>query len=100
MAIQTSHVDPILIRLRAPLVVCVDTATCAKVVLGFLGIEAVERQDILAFEDRYVLKFGRDRDGATHPAIRTGAAARRVETIGEPRDESNGAAMAPSFEPV
>lgn len=40
--LQAPDVEPVLLRVRAPLVVCVDSANPAEVVLGGLRVELVE----------------------------------------------------------
>ena len=40
--LQTTYVEPVLLRVRAPLVVCVDSANPTEVVLGGLCVELVE----------------------------------------------------------
>src|SRR4051812_3410804 len=57
-------------------------------------MEAVARECILALQELDATHLRHDDDGATHPAVRAGAAADRVETLAERRLETHRAAMA------
>jgi hypothetical protein len=50
-------------------------------------MEAVARQRILALQELDPAHLSHDNDGASHPAVRTGAAADRIETVAERRLE-------------
>jgi hypothetical protein len=81
-AFEASDVDAVLSRVGAALVMRVDAAFRAKIVLRRHRAELIEREAVGAScHDLEVVPFGRYGDGATHPAIGAGAPAYRVETV-------------------
>jgi hypothetical protein len=92
-AFQTRNVDTVLMRIRAALVMCVDTALRAKEMLGFAGIETIAGQFVLAPDDAQTVQGGGHGDRATHPAIGAGASPNGVESITELNLELDRAAM-------
>ena len=81
-AFEASDVDGVLSRVGAALVMRVDAAFRAKIVLRRHRAELIEREAVGAScHDLEVVPFGRYGDGATHPAIGAGAPAHRVETV-------------------
>lgn len=59
-------------------------------------METVACQHILALQELDPAHLRHDDDGAAHPAVRAGAAADRMEAIGERRLETRRAAVAPA----
>jgi hypothetical protein len=57
-------------------------------------MEAVARQGIFAPQDLDPTHFRHDNDGASHPAVRAGAAQDRIEVVAERHFETHRAAMA------
>lgn len=73
-----------LVRVRAALMMGVNAAKAAKVVLRGLRVELIERQLVLALHKADILQPRRDRNRAAHPAIGTGAAPNAVKAITQP----------------
>jgi hypothetical protein len=73
-----------LVRVRAALMMGVNAAKAAKVVLRGLRVELIERQLVLALHKADILQPRRDRNRAAHPAIGTGAAPNAVKSIKQP----------------
>ena len=68
-ALQAGNVDPVLIGIRAPLVMGVDAAFRAKVMLRRHGVELIERQKVRALADFKIAKFRRHGYRSAHAAI-------------------------------
>src|SRR5258706_10795551 len=92
--VQASHVHGIQVLVRTSLMMCVYPAARTEEVLRRSGMEAICCQRILALQDLDPAHFRHDNDGASHPAVRTGAAADRIEAVAERRLETHRAAMA------
>jgi hypothetical protein len=90
---QTRDIDSKLRRVRPTLMVRVDAASLAKVVLRGAGIELIQTQVILAFDECKIGKMGGNRNRATHSAIGTGTAPRTVEPLGWAHAELHGATV-------
>ncbi len=75
-AFQASDVVTILIRVRAALVVCVDAALGAKIVLRCICVELIKRQEFSALHDFNLIQL----DGGNHRAF--SAADRTVAASG------------------
>jgi len=99
-AFEAGGIDPELMRVRAPLMVGVNPAGRAEVVLGCPGVELVQRQRILALFEFDVGKIGGNRDRAPHPAIGTGAAACRPQAVGQAHTKAHRAAMTCAAEAI
>jgi hypothetical protein len=61
----------------------VDPAFRAEIMLRGVGVELIDAQNVLPGDDREAFEFGRDSDCAPHPAVRTSAATRCVQTVRE-----------------
>jgi hypothetical protein len=81
--LQAGNVDAILLRIRSPLMMGVDPALRAEIVLGRVRVELIKRQQIFAGQDRDVSKIGRYRNGATHTADRAIATARGIQAVSQ-----------------
>ena len=83
-AFDAGDVDTELVRVRAALMVGIDAAGLAEIMLCRAGVELVERQIVFAFYELDIRKLSRDGDGAAHAAVGAGAAANRVEFVRQP----------------
>ena len=73
--VEASDIDAILVGIRSPLVMFVDTTMRAKEVLRRACVEAVASQDVLSLQNAAPAHLRRHDDSAAHSAIGTGAAA-------------------------
>src|ERR1043166_154887 len=96
-AFEARDVDAVLVLVRAAAMVRVDPAPRAEIMLRRAGVEPVGRQRLFAGLDRHATEIGRHRHRAAHPAIRAGAAARAVQSVGQFHPEAHGAAVARPF---
>lgn len=78
---QAGCIDAVLIRVGASLVVRVDPALRAEIMLCLPGIELIQGEKFAARNDLDVVERRRHRDGAAHPAIRAIAAPCGVEAV-------------------
>src|SRR5438552_19109974 len=97
-AIEAGDVDAVLIGVRPPLVMGVDAALRAEMVLRRHGVELVGGERFAACENGHAVEIGRDGDGAAHPAIGAGTAARRLQSVRKYNAEAHGSAMAGSVD--
>src|SRR5262249_54148297 len=91
---ETGHVDAVLVRIGAALMVRVDPAARAEEVLGGAGVEPVGGECIRARQDLDPADRRRYRHRAAHAAEGAGAATRGVEAVGDLGAKAHGAAVA------
>ena len=93
-AFQAGDVDPELVGIRATLVVRVDAAFRAKVMLGDVGVEPVRLEFVFTLRDAETVVGRCYRDRAAHPADGTGATPRGAKSKRQFGGELHGPAMA------
>jgi hypothetical protein len=93
-SVQASHVYGVQRLVRSSLMMRVYSAAGTEEVLRGAGMEAVACQSILTLQELDPTHLRHDNDGASHPAVRAGAAADRIETVAQRRLETHRAAMA------
>src|SRR6185295_502091 len=97
-ALEAGNVDRELVGVRAALVVGIDAAHRAEMMLGDARVEAVGGELVGAFEDPESVMGRSHRDRPAHPADRAGAAPRRGQPKRQLRRELHCAAMARAVE--
>lgn len=93
-AFQAGDIDPKLVRVRASLVMRVDAALRAKMMLRDTGVEAVGGELVRSLEHLETTYAAGDSNRSSHPAYRTSAAARACKALGQFRSELNRTAVA------
>ena len=97
-ALETGGVDSELIGVRSTLVVRVDAAVGAEVMLRAHRVEPVRNELVFSLCDAEVGGRGRQCDRSAHPADRTGATPRRREAFGQRHNELDHTAVARAVE--
>src|SRR3954463_9412012 len=80
-AVQARHIDAELAGIRPPLMMGIDAAARAEVMLGRPGVELIESQRLGAGGNLQIAEFGGHRDSPAHPAKGTVAAPRGAKPI-------------------
>lgn len=93
-AFQAGGVDAVLLRVRAALVVGIDAAAGAEIMLGAAGVELVAGEGFGPLGDVDILKLGGECHGAAHAAERAVAAPCGTQAIGEFDGKAHSTAMA------
>ena len=98
-AFQATHVVAVLIWKRTPLVMRVDTAVAAEIVLGDTRVELIELQAVNTLQDTDARQRHRSHDGALSPANGTIASARIDDAIRKIQFQHHSATVAAELVP-
>jgi hypothetical protein len=79
--LQATHIEAVLLWIRTPLVVCMDSAIGAKVMLRSPRIKLIELQEVLTLNYSYSRQWNRGDDGALSSAHRTVTSSRIYDAI-------------------
>lgn len=86
-SLDTCDVDSKLARIRAALMMSVDSTRLAEVVLRCACVELIEREIFHAFDKLNTFELRRDGNCTAHPAIRAGTPADRIKFICQPNSK-------------
>ena len=92
-AVEAAHVVTVLAGKRASLVMRVDAARGAVVVLGYLGVELVELQRLGTLENANSAEWYRGDDSALAPADRAVTASRVDDAVWKVKFKHDGATV-------
>jgi hypothetical protein len=95
--VDTGCIHAKLVRVRPSLVMRVNSADGTEIVFRGVGVELVAAEPVFTLDEGYVTNPSRYSNSSAHPAIRTVAAARGVQTVCECHLELHNTAMARRF---
>ena len=93
-ALKASDVHTVFLRVRPPLMMCVNPAPAAEIVFRNPRVELIKRQQISPFHDLEIMQMGRHGNAATHPTQRAIAPPGRGQALGQGDFETDTLTMA------